>query len=72
MSKSKGNTAAPAKMTPPKSQPHRTKYNLPVVVYFTKEQKQKVAAAAEKHGQNLSAYLRGEALKAAEQAELTA
>lgn len=62
--------AAPAtapKMTPPKSQPQRTKYNLPIVVYFTKEQKKVIAAAAEKHGQNLSAFLRSEALKAAEQ-----
>ncbi len=62
------NKSSSPKMTPPKSQPHRTKYNLPVVVYFTKEQKAKVAEAAEKHGQNLSAYLRGEALKAAENA----
>ena len=51
-----------------KSQPHRVKYSLPVVVYFTKEQKAIIAAAAERHGQNLSAYLRGEALKAAEAA----
>ncbi len=53
------------KMTPPKSQTHRTKYSLPVVVYFTKEQKQAVEKAANANGQGLSAFLRGEGLKAA-------
>ena len=65
--KKNGSTApAGAKMTAPKSQPHRTNYKLPVVVYFTVEQKQKVETAAGKRGQSMSSYLRSEGLKSAE------
>ena len=55
-----------SKLTPPKSSDGtRTAYNLPVMVYFTKEQKSGLIERSKEKGLPLSTFIRERALAAA-------